>query len=1219
MRLREVFRFELGHRVRQPSTWLYATLLFAMTLLLAGSSDLAIVTLFNAPVKIATFTLLIGLLGTLITAALFVESGHRDIRSRMESLFHTVPLHKAEYLGGRFLGTLVVNAVLLLVVPLGLLASTSLPSIGPEMLGTLRLEAYVLPYVIFLLPNLLVNAAVMFGITVITRRSLPGYLGAVALVGAYFATLNLSVGVEGAGLSALLDPTGGIALSALTEGWTRAEQDTRLIEPTGLLLWNRLVWIVFGAAMLAFTYRRFQLAHAPAGSGRAARRPGGAVADVQGAERHHVLVVPAARRWFGLRARASQALAVAQIGFRQTVLSRDFLIIAVALFGFFLFMGSESRNDPLFGTLRWPVTRWVVAGLTGSTTSMLVTLLSILYAGELVWRERDARVNELRDTQPVPDWVAFVGNVLALGLMLVVMQAVLMASGMVLQAMLGYYAFQPMVYVQVLFGLQLVDYLLFAVLALIVHVVVNNKYVGHLGAVLVFLATLQAGRFGLEHNLLIYGSDPGWAYSDLSGFGPYIGPLAWFKLYWGSWALLLSVVALLFWVRGTERGLRARMRLARERLTPRALAGVAAAVLLVLSTGGFVFYNTNVAREYRTSWEAEAVEAEYERRYKRFEDAPRPRLISTKLHVELYPDRRRIQVRGSYRLVNRTGTPVDSVHLSSFPYPEVRTRSIAFDRASRPVLEDVRHGYRIHVLERALQPGDSLQMGFEVDLALRGFANSGTGAINTGVVGNGTYLQLLRMLPGVGYQREFHELTSEANRREHGLGPRSFFRSIDDLRARHIPRSAPEADWIEFEGTVGTEPGQTAVLPGTLQRTWTDGDRQYFHYRADAPIINSIQLFSADYTVRTGRWKDVEIRVLHDRDGAVNVDRMLPDIQSALDYYGEQFAPYPHRQFWMVAIPAYHGNFGRAFPGGMMYTETNPIAVARIDDEEAGGVDTPLLITAHEVAHQWWGHLLVAADVQGSQVLSETLAQYSAAMVMKKTRGAPSARRFLRSMHLSYLGDRGSHASPEVPLLLSSDQEYIHYRKGAVAMYALQEYIGEERVNAALRSLLGTHALKGPPYPTTLDLYGELKAVTPDSMQYLLEDLMATITLWDLRATGARAEPLGADEYRVTLEVEAAKVRSDSVGNETSIPMNDLVEIGVFGEAVNGSPGAPLYLGKHRIRSGQQTISVTVSGRPVRAGIDPFHTLISRTREAISTGKVTDVRITGVPDSSARQ
>ena len=52
----------------------------------------------------------------------------------------------------------------------------------------------------------------------------------------------------------------------------------------------------------------------------------------------------------------------------------------------------------------------------------------------------------------------------------------------------------------------------------------------------------------------------------------------------------------------------------------------AAAVVLVLGTGGFVLYNTNVLREYRTAWEAEAVEAEYERRYKRFEDAPRPRL-----------------------------------------------------------------------------------------------------------------------------------------------------------------------------------------------------------------------------------------------------------------------------------------------------------------------------------------------------------------------------------------------------------------------------------------------------------------------------------------------------------------------------------------------------------------------------------------------------------------
>jgi hypothetical protein len=214
----------------------------------------------------------------------------------------------------------------------------------------------------------------------------------------------------------------------------------------------------------------------------------------------------------------------------------------------------------------------------------------------------------------------------------------------------------------------------------------------------------------------------------------------------------------------------------------------------------------------------------------------------------------------------------------------------------------------------------------------------------------------------------------------------------------------------------------------------------------------------------------------------------------------------------------------------------------------------------------------------------------------------------VRGMQMGYLDGRGSHLTPEVPLLRSDDHEYLHYRKGVAVMYALQDYIGEARINAALRQLVRTYGLQGPPYPTTLDLYRELQAVTPDTLQPLLEDLVATITLWDLRATRARAEPTGTGEYRVMLEVEAAKVRSDSVGNDTAVPMDDLVEIGVFAESPDGERlGEPLYLRKHRLRSGPQTITVTVPRRPARAGIDPYHKLITRRLEGLLTTKVVRV------------
>ena len=45
------------------------------------------------------------------------------------------------------------------------------------------------------------------------------------------------------------------------------------------------------------------------------------------------------------------------------------------------------------------------------------------------------------------------------------------------------------------------------------------------------------------------------------------------------------------------------------------------------------------------------------------------------------------------------------------------------------------------------------------------------------------------------------------------------------------------------------------------------------------------------------------------------------------------------------------------------------------------------------------------------------------------------------------------------------------------------------------------------------------------------------------------------------------------------------------GKIEDPSLSAPLYVRKHRIRSGEQTITVTVPGRPAHAGIDPYHLL----------------------------
>src|SRR5690606_29613496 len=204
-----------------------------------------------------------------------------------------------------------------------------------------------------------------------------------------------------------------------------------------------------------------------------------------------------------------------------------------------------------------------------------------------------------------------------------------LAAGIALQAGQGYYDFEIGLYLRILFGIHWVTWALIAALAMALHVVVNQKYVGHILMVTVVLLSVS-GAF-VDHLLLIYAGDPGWTYSEMNGFGPFIGPLVWVKAYWAAWALLLSVIASLLWVRGRETGVKHRLRAAVARFRGGTVRASFAAIALILLFGGFVFYNTNVLHEYRSARDEGAPQAEYERRYGQYENVPQPTLIDAQL------------------------------------------------------------------------------------------------------------------------------------------------------------------------------------------------------------------------------------------------------------------------------------------------------------------------------------------------------------------------------------------------------------------------------------------------------------------------------------------------------------------------------------------------------------------------------------------------------------
>ncbi|AKQ47180.1 ABC transporter permease [Rufibacter radiotolerans] len=1181
MKFRKIFQMEFTYGLRSITTWLYFLVQLVLSFLWMTGNYIHDARdgyfLANAPIVIGAVTVLGCVAWLLIGASVAGDAAARDVETRMYSLTYTAPASKFDFLGGRLLAALSLNSIVLFGIPLGILISLYGTGVEPEIMGPFRLSAYLTTFFYLILPNALIVTAIQFSFAALTRRPMASYLGGAIL---FVAAFILGQVLQDKGeWGNLIDPVGFTPIqSQLSNEWSPLEKNTRLLALEGTLLLNRLLWVAIAVGMLTLTYFRFRLVLLETGQKRKqAIHPETSVAGLKWSYGGRK-ALPQNRGMFSLATHLRQLRLLTWKGFLQ--IGKSFtglpLLAALALFASLALDGNlKTKGVPLL-----PKTDHILNLLTASITEidffyLVIALLTIYYAGELVWRERETGLSEITHATPVPEWVLFLSKFLALGLVLVGWLVFLMTAAILAQLSRGG---SPEIglYLQGFFGLQLVDCLLFALLALFVHVLVNQKFVAHLVALLVYGFLLFAPNLGIEHKLLVYGASPKWSYTDMVGYGTSLAPWLWFKLYWVAWALLVAVAAKLLWVRSREGSIRARFQLARRRFTRSTALVTVVSVGLVLTLGSFIFYNTNVLNDYTASAEGIAERVEYEKRYRQYKDRPQPLLTRTKLHVEIYPERQEVGIRGTYFLVNNTNVTIDTVHLDTTP--GVQTTKIAFDRPATKLLADEKLKHHIYGLHAPLKPGDSLQLSFAVHSKAQGFANSGADA---SVTANSSNFRNYEWLPAIGYQ-DYRELDDASSRKEYGLAPRSVPPSLYDVKAR---LAAPFDERVHVDAVVGTKGDQTVVGPGALRRTWTKGNRKYFHYVTDAPIKNEYNFFSARYAVHEKRWKDVLIQIYYNPGQTENLERMARSVQASLEYYTQQFGPYPHRQIRFVSYPGY--DFGNhAAPINITAQEGFFILDTKNDER---GFDLVTAVVAHEVAHQWWGNQVDPALVEGSGLLSESLAWYSAMGVLEEHYGPAHLHKLLSFLREEYETPR---TKASVPLLQAADW-YHNYRKGPMVLYALSRYMGKDRVNAALQSLLKKHALGKPPFPTSLDLYQELKGATPDSLQPLLHDFFEKNTFWDLKTKQATAKQTNAGTWQVMLKVQSRKFAVDSIGVEAKLPIKDWVEIGIYAKAKEGEAlGKTLYLQKHLITTASQTITMTVPAKPVKAGIDPNFLLV---------------------------
>jgi len=1188
------FFFELKLRAKGALAYSFFFVFFLFSFLTVASDDLAFVgpgkVLLNGPYATALMQMWLSFFGMILMAGIFGPSILRDFQLNTYQLLFTKPLSKFAYLGGRWLGSFVTTVLVFSGMIFGEMAGALAPWVDHTRTQPVDGHLFAMLVKSFIqipLVQIFFLGAVFFCGAALTRKLVIVYLQGVALFALYLGFLAAVVTTRSTERfwPAVFDPVSFVLVDSVTRYWTVVERNTLLIPWHGEFLYNRLIWLAVGVLALVVTYVRFPMQAETLTVSRSKKRKV-ETEDLVGPPKatFHV-VLPKVQQVFGNATSWYQFLSLTKVRMRNIFSEILFWALCVVMIGLNLLNGHFAGH--VSGANVWPVTYLMLGVVEGNSTLLLYIIVTI-YAGELIWRERDTSFELIHDALPFAGWIDWMSKFVALLIVQLAVLTIVIITGVFSQATQGYFRFEFLQYFKELYLIVFAGVMIFSLFCLFIQTLVKNKFIGHAIAIAVVLIPSFVIKWGWIDVLYLYNTPGSYTYSDMNGYGHFVQPQLWENFYWLAFTCLLAVFGIALAQRGIDAPWGERWRNAKLRL-PSLLPFAALFALATVGSGAWIFYNTHVLNEVRTDQEQRHRQADYEKLYKKYQQLPQPKIVDIDTKVDIDPAKRSFDATGTYLLKNKTTVPIADIHISE---TKESLDEVTFDRPSHLTMSDKKHWYLIYHLDTPLAPGEEMKMFFKASYHSHGFRNNGE---RPELAANGTFFDM-EYFPYIGYSRG-QELDNPVRRKEEKLGPLEELAPRGDPYYTNVNLFTPDADWITYHTVVSTSGDQTALSPGYLQKQWTENGRNYFEYSmGSTTILDFFNYNSARYQVKRDVWTSptgskVNIEVYHDPKHEFDNDDMIEASKAGLDYYTKNYGPFQFAQYRILEFPRYRG-FAQSFPNTIPFSE----AIGFIGKvEKPDDIDFTYFVTAHELAHQWWAHQLIGGQVLGSNMMSESFAEYSALRVMEKKYGAANMRKFLRYELDGYLRGRAGEVRHEPPLVLVQNEPYVWYQKGSVVLYCLSDYIGEDKVNLALKTLLDKYKFAGPPYPDTRALTTELRAVTPPELQYLITDMFETITLYDNKTTTATYVETPDHKYKVTLHVESKKLKADGSGTETPAPLNDLIELGVFKGEKNHE--VPLHVEKKWINQPTSTFEFIVAEKPTRAGIDPFNKLIDRNPE----------------------
>ncbi|MCG8332093.1 MAG: hypothetical protein MI974_30695 [Chitinophagales bacterium] len=1179
--IRSIFLHEFNYWLRQPAFYIYAVLTFAIPALAMWGTAVDATTydgkLVNAPIRIFEMLLFFQKLLLLLIPLIMGTTLYRDFSSRMHTLLYSYPIAPTHYFTGKYLSAFFIMMIIGIMPVLGIMFGSLLPGISPHVLASFDWNVYFQAFLIMVLPTIFIFGSLSFSAVALSRNIYTAILIIIASI-LIQGIFNVILGSEHTlKAAALIDPLGENSLYYLTRFWSVQEQNERLPGFESIIFWNRFIWIIISIVALLFAHYYFRLAYSPpfafvssqkvAPISKQATKP--STSDIK------VNIQPSLFRHLKLVWNLSN--------FELIHILRSKTFLGIVSLGLLFIVLQQLQANPPYGFRTLPAT-WLMLRVPTILFLMIIQLLTFLYAGNIIHRSRTVHFHEIEWATPTPPPVLLASKLLSLIKMQVLLLMLIMIGGISVQLYKQYFHIQAGLYLFELFGLRLGSLIIWAVAALLVNILIPNKYLAFFFLLLGAMGISGLPEMGITTYTLQFNNPPVFQYSEMDAYGSTLCPYSVFMLYWSFFTIALLVVSYALYQAQIVFSLRERMKLFWNRIYRPTSMSILSIALTAFIGMGYYLYNEEQqflpSNHTINTWKSER-----EKLYGHFKTYPQPKITDVQLNIHLFPRDRSFEAQGRYLLINKTDVFIDTL-LLNYSFKEIT--QFKLPENARCIFRDSIHQMDMYALSPALPPGDSILLEFEIKNRSNTLLSS-----NSKIKGNGTFFTD-HIFPGIGYNPI--EISSNAQREAFHLPlkPEHFEFPADSI-ALLKSYSSIDADLIALETIISTEKEQIALAPGYLQESWQEGERSFYHYKMDVPIKDFYGFNSGKFAVEKDKWKEVSLEIYHYPAHTHNLQSLMRGLKACLDYQSQYFSDYQHQQARIIEFPITAGEHATTFANSIPFSEARFIST--VDKSDSSSIDLAFYVAAHEMAHQWWGNQLIPADLPGSRMLTESLAEYTALRALENEYGKAAVQKFLRLNLEQYLTARSNSSQKEQALMYAHPkQTYITYRKGGLAMYTLSEQIGEEQFNFAIQSLLHSYPPDQAPYPTSQDLIRHLRIVTPDSLQYLITDWLETITLcnYQIQHTAIQQE---ANQYLIAIDFTFRKYRcdgrgqiikdSDAKNSVDKLPLGEYVEIGCY-----DNNGKLVHVEQVKITQAENQIRFLITQPVEKARLDPRNLLL---------------------------